>query len=101
MATTNGSFFGTAGIILGAWYLMTMLRNVFFGPLKEPAHDGPGHVTDLNPREIAALAPILTLCLLLGVFPHPVIESIKPDVQIVVNILHSHAAGPHGVDPSE
>ena len=37
--------------------------------------------------EIAALAPILTLCLLLGVFPQPIIESMKPDVQIVVNIL--------------
>jgi NADH-quinone oxidoreductase subunit M len=86
--------FGTAGIILGAWYLITMLRLVFFGPLKEPAHDGPGHVEDLNGREIAALAPILTLCLLLGVYPQPVIESIKPDVQIVVNILQSHAASP-------
>jgi NADH-quinone oxidoreductase subunit M len=90
--------FGTAGIILGAWYLMTMLRNVFFGPLKEPAHDGPGHVTDLNAREIAALAPILTLCLLLGVYPQPVIDSIKPDVQIVVNILQSHAPRAHGME---
>jgi NADH-quinone oxidoreductase subunit M len=79
--------FGAAGIILGAWYLMTMLRIVFFGTLKEPAHDGPGHVEDLNGREIAALAPILTLCLLLGVFPQTVIDSINPDVQVVVNIL--------------
>src|SRR5260370_40896888 len=26
---------GAAGIVLGAWYLFTMLKNVFFGPLKE------------------------------------------------------------------
>jgi NADH-quinone oxidoreductase subunit M len=69
-----------------------MLRVVFFGTLKEPAHDGPGHVEDLNGREIAALAPILTLCLLLGVFPQPVIDSIKPDVQVVVNILQKTQA---------
>ena len=43
---------GTAGIILGAWYLMTMLRSVFFGTLKEPQHDGH-EVPDITPREIA------------------------------------------------
>ena len=34
------------------------------------------------------LVPILTCCLLLGVFPQPVIDSMRPDVQIVANILH-------------
>ncbi|MBI3821680.1 MAG: NADH-quinone oxidoreductase subunit M [Planctomycetes bacterium] len=49
---------GTAGIILGAWYLMTMLRQVFFGELKEPHVEGH-EVRDITPREIAALAPIM------------------------------------------
>ena len=78
---------GTAGIILGAWYLLTMLWSVFFGALKEPAHEGHGEIQDLNGREIATLAPILTLCLWLGVYPQPVIETMRPDVQIVANIL--------------
>jgi NADH-quinone oxidoreductase subunit M len=26
------------GVILGAWYLLTMLQKAFFGPLKEPIH---------------------------------------------------------------
>jgi NADH-quinone oxidoreductase subunit M len=30
---------GTTGVILGAWYLLTMLQKAFFGPLKEPGHD--------------------------------------------------------------
>jgi NADH-quinone oxidoreductase subunit M len=77
---------GTAGIILGAWYLLTMLRQVFFGPLKEPHHDGPA-VGDINPREIGAVVPIMALCLLLGVFPQPVLDSIKPDVDVVAGIL--------------
>jgi NADH-quinone oxidoreductase subunit M len=78
---------GTAGIILGAWYLLTMLRLVFFGALKEPVHEGAGHVEDLNGREIATLAPILVLCLVLGVYPQPVIDAMQPDVQVVANIL--------------
>jgi NADH-quinone oxidoreductase subunit M len=82
---------GTAGIILGAWYLMTTLRLVFFGGLREPVHDGHDHIADLGGREIATLAPILVLCLLLGVYPQPVIEAMKPDVQIVANILQGSA----------
>jgi NADH-quinone oxidoreductase subunit M len=77
---------GTAGIILGAWYLMTMLKQVFFGVLKEPHHDGP-EVGDISVREIATLAPIMALCLLLGVYPQPVLNSVKPDVDVVANIL--------------
>jgi len=77
---------GTAGIILGAWYLITMLRQVFFGELKEPHHDGPD-VQDITPREIATLAPIMALCLLLGVYPQPILDSVKPDIDVVANIL--------------
>ena len=77
---------GTGGIILGAWYLMTMLRQVFFGALKEPHHDG-GDVPDITPREIATLAPIMVLCLLLGVYPQPILDSMKPDIDVVANIL--------------
>lgn len=77
---------GTAGIILGAWYLITMLRQVFFGTLKEPHTEGH-EAPDIQPREIAALAPIMALCLILGVYPQPVLDSVKPDIDVVANIL--------------
>jgi len=75
-----------AGILLGAWYLLTMLKKVFFGPLKEPDHEGH-EVRDLDAREIAALAPILGLCLWLGVYPQTVIDAAKPDLDVVARIL--------------
>jgi NADH-quinone oxidoreductase subunit M len=79
---------GTGGIILGAWYLMTMLRLVFFGPVREPHLEGEHHhVGDLNGREIATLAPILAACLLVGVYPQPILDSVRPDVGVVANIL--------------
>jgi NADH-quinone oxidoreductase subunit M len=77
---------GTAGIILGAWYLMTMLRQVFFGTLKEPEHHG-APIEDITPREIATLAPIMALCFLLGIYPQPILNSVKPDIDVVANIL--------------
>ena len=44
-------------------------------------------MTDINWREIAALAPIMVLCLVLGVYPQPVLNSVKPDLDVVANIL--------------
>jgi NADH-quinone oxidoreductase subunit M len=82
---------GTAGIILGAWYLLTMVRQVFFGTFKEPHHEGH-EIADIHPREIAALAPIMVLCLALGVFPQPVLNSVKPDIDVVSNILKGRQA---------
>jgi NADH-quinone oxidoreductase subunit M len=84
---------GTGGILLGAWYLLTMLKNVFFGELKEPGHDGHGGhaehapVKDLDLREIFTLAPIMALCLILGIFPQPVINSVTPDLTVVTQII--------------
>jgi NADH-quinone oxidoreductase subunit M len=77
---------GTGGIILGAWYLMTMLRDVFFGDLREPL-EGGHDVTDITPREVATLAPIMALCLLLGVYPQPILNSMAPDVEVVAKIM--------------
>jgi NADH-quinone oxidoreductase subunit M len=85
------AFVAAAGILLGAWYLLSMLWQVFFGALKEPHHEGH-EVRDLDAREIMTLAPILGLCLLLGVYPQPVIDSAKPDLDVVAKILRERPA---------
>jgi NADH-quinone oxidoreductase subunit M len=76
---------GATGVVLGAWYLLTMLQHALFGPLKEPPH-GEEHVTDMNVREWLALGPIAALCLWIGVHPGPVLDLIEPDVQAVAAI---------------
>jgi NADH-quinone oxidoreductase subunit M len=78
---------GTSGIVLGAWYLLTLVRRVFFGPLREPEAEGHGPVGDLNVREWAALGPIMVLCVVLGVYPQPVIDAARPDIEVVSDIL--------------
>jgi NADH-quinone oxidoreductase subunit M len=70
-------------IILGAWYLLTMLRRAFFGPLKEPSHPGPEPIRDLDGREVATLAPVALLCLLLGVYPQPFLDTTRADVDTI------------------
>jgi NADH-quinone oxidoreductase subunit M len=80
-----------AGIFLGGWYLFTMLKNVFFGPLREPHHDGH-EVSDLNLRELAAIVPLALLCLGLGLYPKPVLDAARRDVNCVVMIADAARA---------
>jgi NADH-quinone oxidoreductase subunit M len=77
---------GATGVVLGAWYLLTMLRRVFFGPYKEPGHEGAAPVGDLNGRELAALVPIGVLCVALGVYPQPFFGAADRDLKLVAGI---------------
>lgn len=66
------------GIFLSAWYTLTMVRRVFFGPVKEPPTVQP--VTDLTGRERLAIVPVVVLCLLLGLLVQPVLDVMYRDV---------------------
>ncbi len=58
------------GVVFGAWYMLSLVRRVFFGPLKEPYHEPTERpVRDLSFREIAALTPLAVCALLIGLFP--------------------------------
>jgi NADH-quinone oxidoreductase subunit M len=74
-----------SGMVFGAWYLMTMLRRLLFGAVKEPAHHG-APIEDLKVREWIMLAPIAILCVVLGVYPQPVLDSAQLDIERVVRI---------------
>ncbi|MBM4077997.1 MAG: NADH-quinone oxidoreductase subunit M, partial [Planctomycetes bacterium] len=78
---------GALGVVLGAWYLLGVLQKAFFGPLLEPPHDDHHEpITDLNAREILALAPLLVMCVWLGLFPQSTIDLISPDVQAITRL---------------
>jgi NADH-quinone oxidoreductase subunit M len=77
---------GASGVVLGAWYMLAMIQQAFFGPLREPkqAHHDLHPITDMNSREMFAIAPICVLCLVIGVMPQPLIRMIQPDIDAVV-----------------
>jgi NADH-quinone oxidoreductase subunit M len=74
---------GVSGVVLGAWYLLSMLQGTLFGTVREP--DGH-HAADMRPREALLLAPIAALCLMIGVMPQPLLELIRPDVERIARI---------------
>jgi len=82
----------TVGMVLGAYYLLWMLQRVVFGPLREPpSHDDHGHgqgseghhdggVRPVGWHEYLGVAPLLALIVLIGVFPNPLFERVRPVV---------------------
>ncbi|MBL8817699.1 MAG: NADH-quinone oxidoreductase subunit M [Planctomyces sp.] len=78
----------TTGVVLGAWYLLTAVQHAFFGKLREPHghHGDHDTITDLKPREFVALAPLVILCLWIGIRPATLIDLIEPDVKAVADI---------------
>lgn len=93
-APEYGFAFATAaafGIFLSAWYLLTMVKTVFFGQLLEPRGYTP--VTPageaLTGRELAGLVPLTALIILLGCVPGPVIDTIKPDAEALSQLVDS------------
>jgi NADH-quinone oxidoreductase subunit M len=74
-----------SGVILGAVYLLYWTGKIIFGPLKEPAHEhaaGEKHepVKDLSPREWAVLTPIAVACLVLGIAPNCMMNTLNEPV---------------------
>jgi NADH-quinone oxidoreductase subunit M len=76
----------TSSLVLAAWYMLWLYQRVFFGPLREPTSSplpmgegqGEGHVSDLSPREIACLAPLIVMIFWIGLQPQFFLERMTP-----------------------
>ncbi len=71
--------FGTAGIILAAWYLLTAFRKVAQGPITNPKNE-VGVLPDLSRAEIALLVPLVIMFFVIGLFPNLFLDKINPSV---------------------
>ncbi|CAA9367364.1 MAG: NADH-ubiquinone oxidoreductase chain M [uncultured Nocardioidaceae bacterium] len=66
----------TFGIVLAAVYILYMYQRTMTGPTRESTR----HLTDLRPREMVALAPLLVLIVVLGFFPQPALDALDPTI---------------------
>jgi NADH-quinone oxidoreductase subunit M len=64
--STSQAAVAAFGVILAAVYMLHVVQKVFFGPLDNPKNE---HLDDLNPRETVALAPLVALVFIIGLFP--------------------------------
>jgi len=66
----------TLGIILAAVYVLWLYQRTMTGP----ATDEVRGMADLNGREILAIAPVIALVIVLGLYPKPAFDVINPMV---------------------
>lgn len=98
------------GMILGAIYILYMVGKVVFGPLVLPEQHACDHssntpthtpIHDLNLREVVILIPLAVGCLLLGVFPTPLLETLeKPVARLLKPTQRILALADHEANPS-
>jgi NADH-quinone oxidoreductase subunit M len=80
---------GAAGIFLSAWYTFTMIRKVFFGPVKTPDPADASQPADLSDRETLAFGLLAVVILALGVYPKPVLATVEGDVRVISDLMIS------------
>jgi NADH-quinone oxidoreductase subunit M len=113
----------TVGIILAAIYVLLLYQRTMHGPPRgvllqtdpavpaEPIPGGSGggtatltapapaaarlRITDLDRREIGVVAPLVALIIVLGVYPQPLIDLIRPAVSATM----SDVGAPDGITP--
>ena len=71
---------GAIGVILAALYVLLMYQRTMQGPVRLPALLGD-RMRDLQGREVLAVAPLIALMLVLGVYPKPLTDVINPAVE--------------------
>ncbi len=75
------AFIAVTGVILGALYMLTTVKKIFFGEIRNDANRS---LVDIDRREIAVLAPLLLMIIIMGVMPAPFLNKMEASVQAVV-----------------
>jgi NADH-quinone oxidoreductase subunit M len=66
----------TLGIVLAALYVLWLYQRTMTGPVA----DSVAGISDVNVREILAVAPLIIIVIVLGLYPKPALDAINPTV---------------------
>ena len=75
-------------IILGAVYMLRVMKFTFFGPLDKEENK---KLKDLNSRETWSLIPLVAIVIWLGVYPKPVLTPIDNSVKALLVFMDEKA----------
>lgn len=82
------TFFSAIGVVIGAAYLLWMLKRVFYGPTPQQWQGLP----DASRSEVLVLATLAILVVAYGVFPQQIMKAFEPDVTAIANQFTKTAA---------
>ncbi len=91
--TANGSFpamaaAATLSVVLAAAYLLWTVKRVAYGPLGDPHHAA---FADCDRRERLAIVPLCVLLLVVGVWPKPLVDALRPACEALLANVHGAA----------
>ncbi len=93
-ATANWNYIATmaagTGVIFAAVYLLWMIQRVFFGKV---TNEKNRILTDLTPREIGIMIPLLFLMVFMGVYPRPFLDRSRDAVVAIQERVVKQAGG--------
>jgi NADH-quinone oxidoreductase subunit M len=78
-------------IIVGAVYMLSVYKKTFFGPVTKEENK---KLTDLTPKELWSLIPLVAIVIWLGVYPKPVLKPIDKSVSAMLVFMEEKARLP-------
>jgi len=86
---------GAFGVVLGAIYMLTLVRHMFFGPLPERWATLP----DVTTAELATLVPLVAVAVLVGFVPTPFLALTEAPITHAIGALNQTATLAAAVAP--
>jgi NADH-quinone oxidoreductase subunit M len=77
-------------LVLSAVYVLWTYQRMMTGPVS----DGNEELTDLRPRELLVVAPLIALLVVLGVYPKPALDVINPAVERTLSDIGQNDPAP-------
>jgi NADH-quinone oxidoreductase subunit M len=76
-----GTVLATTGVVLGAVYMLTVVRRIFFGPITREENNS---LKDLNRRELTVIAPLIAFIFIIGLAPNIFLRPMDSSVRKLV-----------------
>ena len=90
MASKPYAILAVLGVVLGAAYMLWMVKRVFFGEAGELVKKS-GASLDVNLREILVMAPLVLMIFWMGVYPNHFLAITKSSVDNLVKNRHNYS----------
>ena len=83
------------GLVFSAIYSLRLVQKVFFGPSKKPEQ-----VRDFSWREVTVMAALTLAIIWLGLYPQPVINTVKPTIDQLEKLMLTEDQNTQHLNPS-
>jgi NADH-quinone oxidoreductase subunit M len=80
--------FATLGVVLGAWYMLSLFRRAFTGPIERAENRA---LPDLRRREALILLPLVVLMFVIGILPNLILRPTDAAVGQVLNVAEERS----------